>query len=133
MARGGDKPGGKRLPTGISKVGRATTGAFRSTPLGIVMAASGLAPVKPSLDHRQAKFTQRLMARHRGHHGPEGILERRGSELTEGLRLISFLEPEEKPDELKWARYRPFPGDIEVGDKVDAYRTAKEWQDKNTI
>ena len=44
-------------------MGRATTGTFQSTPLGIVMAESKLALAEPLLDYRQAKFAQRLMAR----------------------------------------------------------------------
>ena len=45
----------------INSMGRATTGAFRTTPLSIVMAESKLTPAKPLLDHRQAKFIQRLI------------------------------------------------------------------------
>ena len=46
-----------------NRMGRATTGAFRTTPLRIIMAESKLAPVKPLLDYRQAKFMQEFMAR----------------------------------------------------------------------
>lgn len=40
----------------INRMGRATTGTFRSTPLGIVIKESKVAPAKPLLDYRQAKF-----------------------------------------------------------------------------
>ena len=74
-------------------MGRATIGTFSSTPLGILMAKSKLAPAGPLLDYRQARFTQRLMARPKGHYGPEKILERRGTRLTERLRQSTFLGP----------------------------------------
>ena len=82
----------------ISKMGRATTGTFRSTPLGIVIAESKLAPAGPLLDFRQECFAKRLLARPKGHNGPEEILERRGAELTERLRQSSFLKSEERPE-----------------------------------
>ena len=69
----------------INKMGRATTGTFGSTPLGIVMSESKLAPAGPLLDFRQACFAQRLMARPKGSNGPEEILEKRGAALTERL------------------------------------------------
>lgn len=50
-----------------------------------------------------AQFTQRFMARPKEHLSPEEILERRGSELTERLQQISFIKPEDKPEELKWS------------------------------
>ena len=73
----------------INRMGRATIGAFQPTPLGILAAESKLAPAGPLLDFRQACFAKRLMARPKGHHGPEEILERRRAELTERLRQIS--------------------------------------------
>ena len=45
----------------ISKMGRATTGNFRSTPLGIVIAESKLAPAGPLLDFRQACFAKKTV------------------------------------------------------------------------
>lgn len=47
----------------INRLGRATTGIFWFTPLGIVMTKSKLTTAKPLLDCRQAKFMQRLMVR----------------------------------------------------------------------
>ena len=53
-------------------------------------------PRKSLLDYRQAKFTQRLLARRKGPHGPEKPLEERGSKLTERL----LHRPEDKQEEL---------------------------------
>ena len=44
----------------INRMCRATLGAFRSTPLGIVAAESGLTPARALLDHRQAKSIKSL-------------------------------------------------------------------------
>lgn len=54
-----------------NRMGGATLEAFQSTPLGIVAAESGLAPTRALLDHRRARFTQRLLARpHSGRRRP---------------------------------------------------------------
>ena len=66
------------------------------------------------LDYRQARFTQRLMARPKGHHGPEEILERRGTRLTERLRQSTFLGPKEKQEEVESTKHRRFQGRIVV-------------------
>ena len=59
----------------INRMGRATTGIFRTAPLGIAIAKSKLAAAEPLLECRQAEFMQRLMAWPKGHQGPEEILE----------------------------------------------------------
>ena len=63
----------------ISAMGRAILGAFRSTPLGTIMAESRLAPAKPLPDSRQDRYAQRLMARLTDHGGSEEILAKRRS------------------------------------------------------
>ena len=60
----------------INRMGRATLGAYRSTPLGMVAAESGLVPARALLNHRQSRFAQRLYARPGDGGGPEEILER---------------------------------------------------------
>ena len=45
----------------INRMGRATLGAYRSTPLGMVAAESGRVPARALLNHRQSRFAQRLM------------------------------------------------------------------------
>ena len=92
----------------INKMGRAATGTFQSTPRGIVLAESKLTPAGPLLDYRQASFTKRLMARPKGHHGPEEILERRGADLTERLRQSSFVGGNERLEEMEWPAHRRF-------------------------
>ena len=69
----------------INRMGRATLGAFRSTPLGIVAEESGLTPARVLLDHRQTRFTQRHLARPQGHDDPEEVMSRWVSALAERL------------------------------------------------
>ena len=45
----------------INRMGRASLGVFRSTPLGIVAAEGGHVPVGPLLNHRQARFAKDSM------------------------------------------------------------------------
>lgn len=72
-------------------MGRATLGAFQSTPLGIVAPESGLTPARAPLNHRQARFTLPLYARPKDGGGPEEILTRERSALTERLRAVAAL------------------------------------------
>ena len=65
----------------INRMGRAALGALRSTPLGVVAAESKITPAGPLLEHRQARFAQRLLARPQAGKGPEEILSRK-PELT---------------------------------------------------
>lgn len=76
---------------------RATLVTFQSTPLGIVVAESGLAAVRVLLDHRQARFTQRDLSRPK-ELGPDEILDRRGSSLTDRLRAATLLQTGETPE-----------------------------------
>lgn len=63
-------------------MGMSTPGAFRSNPRGIVTAQSGLTPARALLDHRQARFTQRLFARPKDGQGLGEILTKERSALT---------------------------------------------------
>ena len=67
--------------------------SFPVDPAGIVAAESGLMPARALLNHRQARFTQRLYARPADGSGPEEILSRERSALTERLRALTALRP----------------------------------------
>ena len=47
----------------INRMARSTLWAFGSTPQGTLAAENGLTPARALLDHRQARFAQRLHAR----------------------------------------------------------------------
>lgn len=72
----------------INRTGRATLGVFWSTPLGVIAAESRYMPARALLNHRQARFAQRLHARPKDGEGPEGALsrEKRPSLRASGLR-----------------------------------------------
>ena len=53
---------------------RATLSAFQSTPVGTVATEGKLTPAGPLLDHRQACFAQRLLARPQVGRGPEEVM-----------------------------------------------------------
>ena len=99
----GKKGVAREYQDAISRMGRATLGAFQSTPLGIVAAESGLAPAGALLNHRQASFTQRLFARPQGGEGPEEILKRHNSALTTRLRATAALRRHETVEPQHWS------------------------------
>ena len=55
------------------------------------MAESGFTPARALLDHRRARFAQRLYSRPQRGQGPEEILERR-STLTSRLKEAARVE-----------------------------------------
>ena len=52
---------------------RATLGVHQTTPQGIIMAEGGFTPARALLNHRRARFAQRLYARTQGGQGPEEV------------------------------------------------------------
>ena len=60
----------------INRMGCASSGAFRSTPRGIVAAESGFTPARALLNRRQARFSQTLHVKPRNGQVPEEILTR---------------------------------------------------------
>jgi hypothetical protein len=56
----GGKEVEKEYQLAINRMGQASLGAFRSTPRGIVAAESGFTPARALLNHRRARFAQRL-------------------------------------------------------------------------
>ena len=69
----------------IIRMSRASLGALHTIPRGIIMDESGFTPARALLDHRRARFAQRLLTRPRGGQGPEEIFERSAT-ITARLR-----------------------------------------------
>ena len=82
----------------INRMARATLGVHQSTPRGIIMAESGFTPARALLDHRWARFAQRLYARPQGGPGPEEIL---GGESTLTSRLKEAAPVERRGRRLR--------------------------------
>ena len=108
-----------------NRMGRATLGAFRSTPQGILAAESGLTPARALLDHKQACFAQRLYARPRDGGGPEEIFGRE-SALTTLLRAAASLRQGETVEPQQSGSARRFPGRIIVEGKEGALATTSK-------
>ena len=96
----------------------------RTTPLGIVEAESALPLARAFLDHRQARFALRLMARPRGGGGQVEILERR-SALTASIERYG-LGRRETVVVQSWEEFRSFSGEAFILRKEDALRTVRE-------
>ena len=67
-----------------NRMGRASLGVRRTTPLGIVRAESALPPARALLGRRQARFALRLMARLRGGGGQGEILDKKSGLAARG-------------------------------------------------
>ena len=114
-------------------MGRTTLGAFRLAPLGIVAAKSGHAPARALLNHRQARYAQRIHNRPRGGDGPEEFLEGEGAALTACLRAAASLHPGDTVETQKWGTWRIFfPGQIVVDTRKGAPDMAGSWRWGNT-
>ena len=110
-------------------MGRATLGAFRSTPLGIVVAESALIPARTLLDHRKARFAQRLLARPEGGSGPEEILERE-ADLARDLRAAAGVQIGETGEMQTWGERGTFQGRVFVGKEEEALEVVMGWRDR---
>ena len=97
----------------INRMSRASVRAFRTTPRGIIMAESGFTPARALLDHRRARFAQRLIARPRGRRGPEEILDRSAT-ITARLRRAAAIERGGTSEGQEWSEARSFPGQTVV-------------------
>ena len=96
------------------------------------MAESGFTPARALLDHRRARFAQRLYARAQRSQGPEEILERE-STLTARLKEATQVERRGgSAEKQEWEEGKRFGGRIVV-EKEEALRTAKEWDRPDTI
>ena len=114
----------------LNRMGRASLGVRQTTPLGIIAAESSLTPARALLDHAQARFALRLMARPRGGGGQEEILEKKGSALAARVKERSGLKRRETGEEQRWNAMRAFQGKAHVDSKEDALALALEWTDR---
>ena len=117
-----------------NKMGRAALGVRRTTPVGIVTAESALPPARALLDHRQASFALRLLARPADSGGQEEILLHRNSELTARIRGRCGLRRGETVEVQRWEEFRTLGARVYVEQKEDALEVARSWEDEeNTV
>ena len=113
---------GHVLQRAINRMAKSTLGAFQSAPQGILAAESGLFPARALLDHRQARFAQRLLARPQGGGGPEEILEREGPEITRRLRKMAGTSQGRRWDLRCGARTGPSRGTSALSSQDQPWR-----------
>ena len=123
----------KEYQLAINRMGQDSLGAFRSTPRDIVAAESGFTPARAFLNHRQARFAQRLCARAKGGQGPEEILTRESSPLTSRICAAAAIRRGETAETQEWGSDRCSPGRIIVEERAAALETANEWRRRDTV
>ena len=114
-----------------NKMGRASLGVRKTTPVGIVTAESALPPAWALLDHRQASFALRLLSRPIDSGGQEEILTHRNSELTARIRERCGMRRGETAEIQRWEEFREIRAEVHVDRKEEALRTAKSWTDES--
>ena len=123
----GTKKEEKNVQILTNRMGRASLGVRRTTPLGIVTAESALLPARALLDHRQASFALRLLARPVNSRGQEEILEHRGSDLTARIRRRCGLKRGETAEVQRWEEFRELRAEVYMEKREEALKTAGEW------
>ena len=108
----------------INRMARSTLGAHQTTPQGIVMTESGFTPARALLDHRRARFAQRLYARPQGDQGPEKILKRQ-STLAARLKEATRVGRGGSAEQQEWDKGRRFGGRIAVDKEEKALGTVR--------
>ena len=126
----GSKKTEREIQTVLNRMGRASLGVRQTTPIGIVTAESGLTPARALLDHTQAHFALRLLARSQGGGGQEEILEKRSLALTARIRERAGLRRRETCEAQVWDTLREFQREVFVDSKEEALRMAREWTDQ---
>ena len=132
----GTKKEEREIQVLTNRMGRASLGVRKTTPVGIITAESALPPARALMDHRQASFALRLLSRPANSGGQEEILTHRGSELTNRIRSRCGLRRGETAEPQVWEEFREMRAEVYVEKKEEALKTAKEWPEtsqKDTI
>ena len=88
------------------------------------------------LNHRQASFGLRLLARPEDSGGQEKILHHSSSELTARIRRRCGLKRGETAEIQRWEQFREMRAEVHVQKKEEALKVAKEWSEidqENTV
>jgi hypothetical protein len=89
----GQEPEAKDYQLTINRIARASTRMLPSTPLGPLIAESGLTPAIHLLNYHQSRYAQRLYQNPQNSAGPKEIIEGE-SQLAETLQKASQLGKE---------------------------------------
>jgi hypothetical protein len=127
----GKAPDAKGYQPAIYRMARGTIGAFQSTPLGPLLAESGMMPAVPLLNHRQSRYAQRILRQPVGTRGAKEILlEIMNSALSKRLREMTLLNNNEM-EKIYPEVGKTFVGEIMPNtEELEAKRVAEEWSDR---
>jgi ribonuclease HI len=127
----GKKPEVKDYQLAINRMSRGTTGMLPSTPLGTLIAESGLTPVTTLLDHRQSRYIQRLLRQPAETKGArEVLLQTKNSALSRRLNHMRHLEGDQVQEsflEIGKTFHREIMPDT---NEDKAYQVAIEWTER---
>jgi hypothetical protein len=129
----GKKPEAKDYQLGINRRARGTRGMLPSTPLGTLIAESGLTPATTLLDHRQSRYAQRLLRQLAETKGArEVLLQTKDSALSRRPNHMSHLEGDQVEESFLEIG-KTFHGEIMPDTNEDkAYQVAMEWTEDRT-
>jgi hypothetical protein len=127
----GKIPEARDYQLSINRMARGATGMLPFTPLGTLLAESGLTPATALLDHRQSRYAQRLLRQSAETKGArEVLLETKGSALSQWLNHMSHLDGDPVEENLLEIG-KTFHGEIMPDTNEDrAYQVAMEWTEK---
>ncbi|KAI5785453.1 hypothetical protein FPQ18DRAFT_309375 [Pyronema domesticum] len=127
----GAAPETKDYQLAITRMPRGTTGAFKSTPLGALLAESGLTPAVPLLDHRQSRYTQRILRQPEETRGAkEVLLATQNSALSQQIKKMSHLNGD-RMEKTYLETGKAFMGEIMPHtNESEAMQFAEEWTDR---
>ena len=125
----GSKKEEKDIQVLTNRMGRASLGVRKTTPVGIITAESALPPARALLDHRQASFALRLLSRPADSGGQEEILTHKGSELTARIKSRCGLKRGETAEVQRWEEFKELRAEVFVERKEEALETARNWKD----
>jgi hypothetical protein len=102
-----------------------------STPLGTLMAESGLTPATALLNHRQSRYAQRLLRQPAETKGArQVILKTKNSALSQRLKHMSHLDGDQVEERFLEIG-KTFHGEIMPDTNEDkAYQVAMEWTER---
>ena len=95
-------------------------------PLELLQQRVFLPPARALLDHRQARFALRLLARPQGGGGQEEI-RLRNSSLAARIKVRCGLNRMETAELKEWGEFQQLKGTVVEDSKKETFRVAEEW------
>ena len=113
-----------------NRLGSASLGVRKTTPVGIITVECALPPARALRDHCQASFALRLLSRPADSGGQEEIFAHKGSELTAHIRSRCCLKRGETAEAQRWEEFKELRAEVFVERMEEALETARNWKDQ---